>query len=688
MRSRKDSLYSKGRLSVLFILISLGWLLVILRLVNIQIAHGQEYKLKASKQSTGRVTVKADRGLLFDRKGRQIALNVVKNSLYAYPSSRREISRINGYLDKKYNRKRGTSARKYSMKPSRFTWIDRSISDNLARQIKRDSLPGLYFKEEIRREYPFGRVGRQLLGAADIDGRGISGLEYYHDSILAGTPGLTDYLRDARRNTYRISEIPLIKSRPGRSIVLTIDWQFQEIVEEELKAAVAKYNASEGSAIFLDCRSGEILAAADYSTEGQNSSIKLKAVSNSFEPGSVFKVFTYAALLDKSLLEIDEKLYCENGIWKCQGGRMRDDKKHDTLDIRRIFELSSNIGVGKLALRLGHEELIETARRFGFGVKTMVELPGEQSGMIGDPGVWSEYSVSALSIGHAISATPLQLAAAVAAVANSGRLIRPTIIKGIINHEGKLLKKNRPEYIGRVAEKSTINILHDFMKGVVDSGTAIPAKSIITSIAGKTGTAEIVDFENGGYIKNKFNASFMGFFPAEEPQIAGIVVLNKPHPVTYGGHTAGPAFKNMAERYAMANPALMGGGNMLAENDDFDIKKVPDFTGKDLSLAQQIAEKKGFNLVCNSDEGVVVWQYPPEDRNIFGNESVAILVENDGEEKVMFDFRGMKMRTAMAVLFQQGLTPKISGHGKVRKQYPSAGKKLTTRAECRLVCGS
>jgi len=215
-------------------------------------------------------------------------------------------------------------------------------------------------------------------------------------------------LRDAHRNTYRIKTIPLVRPVAGNSIVLTVDWYFQEIVEDELKAAVEKYNALEGTAVFLDCRTGEILAAADYVAGENNDAVKLRAVSNCIEPGSVFKIVA------------------------CGRSRMRDDHKYDSLTFQEIIELSSNIGTGKLALRLGPEKLCEAIDRFGFGQKTYVGLPGEQSGYIGDPGVWSDYNIAALSIGHSIAVTPLQLSSAMAALANGGSLYRPILIRGMI----------------------------------------------------------------------------------------------------------------------------------------------------------------------------------------------------------------------------------------------------------------
>ncbi len=673
----------------MFILITISWCILAARLAEIQVVNGSEYRQKASQQSTGKVSVNAPRGLIFDRHGRQVALNVLKNSLYAYPSDNKEIAGIYRYLDRFYGCKRGFSRKKLALNPFKFKWIDRTLGDEAVSRIQSADIPGLYLKEEMKRVYPFGNAGCQLLGCTDIDGRGISGLEYSLDSVLAGRSGLLDYLRDAHRNTYRIREVPLVKPLSGNSIVLTVDWQFQEIVEEELQAAVDEYNALSGSAVFLDCRTGEILAAADY-TSGQNQeSIKLKAAADVFEPGSVFKVFTAAALLDENLVDLEEKIYCEEGCWQCGRRKLRDDKKHDSLTFREIFELSSNIGIGKLALRLGGEKLTETARKFGFGTKTFSGLPGEQAGMVAAPGVWSDYNIAALSIGHAISVTPLQLAAAIAAVANDGKLMRPLIIRGIFNPEGKLIKKFDPEFVGKAIKESSLEILREYMIGVVERGTAVPVKSEIITIAGKTGTAEVFDMEKGGYIKNRFNSSFAGFFPAGDPVVAGIVVLHQPRPVTYGGYTAGPAFKKMAERFAITNSLLLRNDSQLVFDDNnFDLCTVPDLEGHELTFAIKKAEKVGFEVVADKPAGTVSWQYPPEGRKIREGEKVAVILNGNDSALTMPDLVGMKIRTAIAVLSYCGMKFEIQGCGIVKKQFPLPGEAMHENTRCRLVCRS
>ncbi len=677
---------SRIRLFVVFALVTLVWAVLVVRLAQIQIANGREYGEIAARQSTGKSELQAQRGVIYDRAGREVAINVYRNALYAYPTGSREIKRLGAYLDKLYGYANGTARKKFSLTSSRFTWIDRDLNDQQSNRLLRDSIPGLYIRRELKRDYPFGTIGQQLLGCTDIDGRGISGLEFGYDSLLAGRPGLIDYLRDGQRNTYRIREVPVVPTIPGNSVILTIDWYLQEIVEEELKAAVEKHHALDGTALFVDVKTGEILAAADYTAGGNQDAVKLRAAGNCFEPGSVFKIFTSAALLDESLVEFDEKIYCEQGAWRCGRRTLRDDKKLDSLVFQEIFELSSNIGIAKLAQRLGGDKLRETARKFGFSQKPYAGLPGEASGAIGNPGKWSEYNIAALAMGHSISVTSLQLAAAISAVANGGTLYRPYIVRGVINSEGDLIRKNRTQKVARVMKEKSAEILHEFMKGVVERGTAKPAKSDIIALAGKTGTAEIPDLVNGGYKKNKFIATFGGFFPADDPRIAGVVVINQPEPIHYGGYTSGPAFKNIAERYAVAHSEyLLPGAQLIAGDMDDQIREVPNFVGCDLAFARKIAEKKGITLSTDRDEGIIEWQYPPSSRQYVGDGRVAVLVADSSA--TMADLTGLNLRTALSVLTQQGLAFEIVGSGFVKRQYPRAGTAVNKQTRCRLVCG-
>lgn len=680
----------KKRLIALCIIVTVIWATLVYRLVDIQIVHGKEYSDIAKKQSTGRMDIIAERGIIYDRTGKPLAINIIKNALFAQPADQNEIKNIYSYLDRLYQKSPGFFRREFPLEINRFEWIDRRLPDELAEKILKDTIPGLYVKKELSREYPFFGVGRQILGCTDIDGKGISGIEYSYDTLLAGRPGKMEYLRDGQRNTYCLREVPLVQPTAGKSIMLTIDWYFQEIVEEELKAGVEEHNALEGTAIFLDCHTGEILAAADYVAGGANDAVKLRAISNVFEPGSVFKVFTAAGVLDANLATPNDRVFCENGAWRCGPRVLHDDHSCGWLTFQEVIEKSSNIGTAKIALRLGGKNLYDNARKFGFGQRYFIGLPGEQAGQIGKPNKWSEYNTAALAMGHSVSVTALQLATGLAAVANGGNLYRPVMIKAITDVEGKILKKANPDLVSNVIKPESAAKLRDFLIGVVERGTATKVKSDVIQIAGKTGTAQVPDLVSGGYKPNKYVASFLGLFPANDPKIVGVVVLNQPEPIHYGGYTSGPIFKKIAERYTIANSErLRPAKKLIAQNDNLELNGIPNFIGHEVSIAKEMAIRSGVELVSNLAEGQIIWQYPPAGRKALGNSRVVVAVQNDSADVVvMADFRKINLRAAIAMLDFQDIEFEVEGSGVVQSQEPPPGTVIDKYSKCRLVCGN
>ncbi len=680
------------RLGTLLVFVCLFFVLVAARLVHLQIINHDAYTEVVKKQSEGTVEIPADRGLIYDRNGQVVADNIVVSSLYAWCSNEREVAEVAAYLEKLYKLRRGTARSKYGLAVRRFRWIERRLDDAVAAYIDETAPRGLYLRTSANRSYPFGLVGKQILGFTDIDNHGRSGLEYSFDSVLAGRQGLADIYRDALRNTFRVKEQALVKPQPGRSIVLTADWQLQEIVEEELRIAVEKHNAAGAMAVMMDCNNGDILAIAHYDPNEKlpEKPTKLRAVTDQFEPGSIMKAFSAAGILDAGLVDFDDTVFCEEGRWKLGRRILRDDKKHGWLTFRQIIELSSNIGVGKYAVELGGDELYNTIRRFGIGQKLRTGLPGETRGSIVVPERWSEYTTSALAMGHAVAVNAVQMAAGFAAIANGGELLRPQLILGLVDEDGYIHNRRSVESLGRVATRETIDTLKSFLRGVVEVGTAVPVQSDVITIAGKTGTAEIPDLVNGGYCKNKFIGSFAGFFPYEQPLVAGIVLIVQPRPIHYGGHTAGPAFKKIAERYARLKAEMfMPPERIFVEQSDErnPVTEVPDFVGHDIAQARARAEKLGLNLRSNSDSGFVVWQFPAADRVIMREDEVLVAVRSSEDEPVrMVDLAGLSIREATAWLDYLGVMFTVEGQGRVVRQSIRPGTELAGASKCRLKC--
>jgi len=682
------------RLGTLLVLVCLFFVVVAARLVHLQVLKHAQYTEIVRNQSEGTVDIPAARGLVYDRNGQVVADNIIVSSLYAYPANQEELKSVGSYLEKFLKLKSGTAKRKFGLASRRFRWIKRQLDDATAEHISETAPRGLYLRRSAHRSYPFGLVGKQILGFTDIDNAGRSGLEYAFDSTLAGREGMADIYRDGLRNTFRVKEQALVKPSPGRSVVLTADWQLQEIAEEELKAAVTEHKAVSGMVVMLDCNNGDILAMAHFDPSDRTPTrpTKLRTVTDQFEPGSIFKAFTAAGMLDAGVIDFDDSVYCEEGKWRIGRRLLRDDKKHGWMSFRQVMELSSNIGMGKYAIQLGGDELYNTARRFGIGQKMRIGLPGETRGSVVAPERWSDYTVSALAMGHAVAVNALQMATGFAAIANGGELLRPHLILGGVDGDGYIADRRSREVIGRVATKETIDTLQAVLRGVVEVGTAEPVQSDIVSIAGKTGTAEIPDLENRRYFKNKFIGSFAGFFPYEQPLIAGIVLLVEPHPVHYGGWTAGPAFRKIAERYARLNAELFTPPEriLVERTDELETTaQVPDLIGRNVDAARARAESRGLSLRCNADSGFVLWQFPAADRMIVRDDHVLAAVSSANDDSpCMVDLVGLSIREASAWLDHLGVMFTIEGRGRVVKQSIRAGAELKNDQTCRLKCRS
>jgi membrane peptidoglycan carboxypeptidase len=370
---------------------------------------------------------------------------------------------------------------------------------------------------------------------------------------------------------------------------------------------------------------------------------------------------------------------------------LHDDKEHEWLTFREIVELSSNIGIAKWALTISGEELFNTYEKFGFGQRLGCGMPGETGGRLARPPRWSDYNIAALAMGHSVATSPLQLAAAFGAIANGGRVIRPRLILGYVADDGRVEQACKPEVLSQAFLESSADSLRAFLRGVVEHGTAEPVNSQIVSIAGKTGTAEIPDLVNGGYHKHRFNASFAGFFPAEEPVVAGIVVIEDPRPITYGGYTAGPTFRRIAECYTVLNPDAFVTASQLMEANGGRLEntvEAPDLMGRDINLAREMAAKRGLTVVSTATDGKVVWQFPASDRLMFSGDELLVEVESFGDTALcMPDLRGLPLRTAVAYLHHAGIKYRAEGSGRVTRQSPLPGAQLTKgNSECRLKC--
>ncbi|MFH1857595.1 MAG: penicillin-binding transpeptidase domain-containing protein, partial [Candidatus Omnitrophota bacterium] len=393
-----------------------------------------------------------------------------------------------------------------------------------------------------------------LLGIVDIDNNGLEGVERHYNQLLQGRDGFRQVLRDARHRALPSLGLRYQKPVDGLTLVLTIDEVIQNIAERELEEAYRKWHARGATIVVLDPQTGDILALANRPTYNPNQPNvssedfrRNRAITDLFEPGSVFKIVTAAAALEEGVFDEDDKIFCENGAYHISNHILHDVHPYGTLTFREVIEKSSNIGTVKVAKQLGPKRLYQYICAFGFGRKTGIDLPGEIPGMVHPPEKWWSTSIANIPIGQGIGITVIQLASAMGAIANGGRWVKPHVLKEVLNSDGSVVKSYRsvPERI--VLREKNAARLREILSGVVGRGTGKLAKLKGYCAGGKTGTSQKLD-ANGRYSSSAHIASFVGFAPVQNPRIVVAVMVDEPHPAYYGGVVAAPVFKEVSEQ--------------------------------------------------------------------------------------------------------------------------------------------
>lgn len=523
------------------------------RLFYLQVMKHVYYNEIARDNRTLILTLPPKRGLILDRNLRELVINVPKSSLYAVPRCISQKDRTAEYLAKALNKNKEEILPRIS-NDKMFVWIARKLPDDVARQIKSSHLVGIDFISENERSYPNNSLAAHILGFVDIDDNGLEGIEKYYDKQLRGVNGYKVTIVDAKRRQVSSVEDRYLPPREGYNIVLTIDQVIQHIAEKALLAGVEKYHPQSASVVVMDASNGDILALCNWPTfdlnnyKNYNAEIRRnKAVTDFYEPGSSFKVVTASAALEEQAVGLEDEFYCENGSYNIAGRILHDHRPHKNLRFKNIIELSSNIGTVKVAQKLGMEKLCKYIRLFGFGRKTGVDLPGEAEGIAREVSKWSKGSIAAIPIGQEIAVTTIQLTAAISCIANDGILIKPRIVKKILNNNMVVIKEYEPKFMRRVISKETCMKTKEVLRMVVESGSGKKASIYGYSCAGKTGTAQRLE-SDGSYSHSKFNSIFIGFAPAENPKLAISIVLIEPRPYYYGGTVAAPIFSEIASK--------------------------------------------------------------------------------------------------------------------------------------------
>jgi cell division protein FtsI (penicillin-binding protein 3) len=520
------------------------------RAVRLQVGEGARLARLAREQYLLKVALPAHRGNIYDRQGVALASSVQVDSIFANPAQLPDPHAAAIELAAALHLDARAVERR--LDPSnQFVWVKRQVTAAEADAVKRLDLPAVGAVKESRRFYPERDLGAQLLGFTGVDGEGLEGLERRYDEPLRGRTILVPGVRDAKGRT--ISEESVSgQDQEGASIQLTIDRNIQYLTQQALAKEVAQSRSVAGIAIVMDPNSGEVLALAVSPTFNPNSvaerdrdSLRDRAVTDAYEPGSTFKAFVAAGALQDAVAAPSTVVFGENGSWGLNGRTIHDHKPFGWLTLARVLQVSSNIGAAKIGLLLGRERLRDFLNAFGFGDKTDVGLPGEVRGTIAP--FRSDIANATASFGQGVTATPMQLVTAYAALANGGRLLRPYVVSRITQPDGTVTEAG-PKEVRRVVSAPVALAVTRMLEGVVQKGgTAESAAVPGYKVAGKTGTAQKVDPVSGGYSADKRLASFIGYVPDDAPRLVIGVFLDEPKGEIYGGEIAAPVFREVAE---------------------------------------------------------------------------------------------------------------------------------------------
>ncbi len=624
----------------------------------LQIERAPVLREMAEEQYLRQVRLAPKRGTIYDRHGAELAVSVDVDSVWANPRRMKEegvdpaaaamqLSALLG-VDRERIQRRLESDRL-------FVWIKRRLTPRMAERVRALGIEGVHLDRESRRYYPNRRLASHLLGFANIDGQGIEGLELAFEETLRGSSRAVPAIRDRRGRVVFSEQLLDDRAAQGDDLVLTIDKTLQHIAERELELAIRTYEAQAGSVVMMDPRTGELLAVANYPSFDSNdpgdspaSHRRNRAFTDRFEPGSTVKPFTVASALAQGTVGSQQLIDCEDGAMEVAEYTIHDTTPYDELTPAQILAFSSNIGTAKIGGTLGRRGLYRAFRRFGFGEVTGIPSPGEAAGSLRHHSRWYEMDAATISFGQGMSTTALQLATAMGALANGGRLMHPRLVRRVQTHDGEVVEEYLPEARRQVVPPRVARLVADMLTAVTGpGGTGQPAAIDGFLVAGKTGTAQKADYVAGGYAEDRWLASFVGFVPAQSPRIVMAVVVDEPVVAHYGGTVAGPVFRRVGEAALrhLGVPA-QGGGEAL---DRFAREQRRRRRANE--RAERLAEREASD---EEPEPAITLTVPP------------------GSVEVP-DLGGRTARAALVAAHEAGLNAHLEGTGLVVSQDPPAG---------------
>ena len=620
------------------ILIGLGFVAVYVILLGrsfyLQVVQHEYLAGVAQNEFIKQVELSSRRGVIFDRNQEELAVSLDTDSIYARPLQISELTQVSARLAVALEEDVSKLIERLNSE-KRFVWVARRVSPDKARAVKDMNFNGVGITVEPKRFYPYSNLACHLLGFVGTDARGLEGLEAQYNSELAGTARMTTNMRDALGRTIQLNPDDFANLPEGNHLILTIDKQLQYQVEKILAETVSRYNALSGQAIVMVPQTGEVLAMAVAPSFNPNifgsfpaATYRNRSVTDTFEPGSTFKMFIIAAALNQGSIGLNQKIFCENGKWQIAGRVIHDTHEYGELTMSEIVKYSSNIGTAKIGQLIGADVLNKTLKNFGFGQATKVDLPGESKGILRTISANRPVDLANVCFGQGLAVTGLQLTSAVAAVANGGVLMRPYLVKAVVDADANLIKEIKPAPVRRAMDIESARQLTEMLCTVTETGgTGARIGAGHFRVAGKTGTAQKAIA--GGYSKEDYIASFIGFFPADEPKLVIFVAIDTPRGAYYGSTVAGPAWSAIAKaaiaRMDLIPPQVAAAPPTLAR---LPIPGTPADPGPSL------------------------------------------------RQGVMPDLRGLSLREVLKLAGAQGIELKAEGFGRVVNQKPLAGGSL------------
>ncbi len=681
---------------------------LILRLGNIQILRNHELKKGALEQWTKSISIRPKRGTIYDRRGKKLAISVNSFTVWATPADIEKPKEISETISSILELDKEEVYEKLISKQSTQK-IKQWITRDEANEIRKLKLQGITIVEDNKRYYPNGNFASYALGFTDIDNNGLDGIEYIYNDYLTGVPGKWMKMTDGANRQLPYDGEKVYDPEDGSSLVLTIDETIQHFVEKAADKALLDTKAKGVSIIMMEVKTGEILAMVnkpdfDPNNPREPMDKKLKrqwedlpqdelqnkwyelwrnfTINDIYEPGSTFKVITSAATLEENAANLDTHYFCNGFVRDIKGVEIKCARwynPHGDQTFREAMNNSCNVAFVNMGRQLGRENLYKYIKAFGFGEKTDIDLLGEQAGII--PSKLEnikEVNLATLSYGHGIAVTPIQLITAVSAISNGGDLLKPRLVRQVLNNEGDVIKEFKTETIRKVISKETSDTMLSLMETVISDGSG--ANSYIPGyrIGGKTGTAQkIID---GRYRQGKYIGSFVAVAPIEDPKIALLVVVDEPSGTYYGGSVAAPAAREIFEdtfNYLEIPPKYTKKEKEEIES----LVKVPDVRNKKIGEAGKILIDLGLKHTTEylelTDESIILDQFPLPGVEVKKGSIVDLFMDFKPNQEILMPFlTGKEKKEVIKLLDEMNLKYKLKGQGKATEQSPLPGEKI------------